>query len=315
MVIIYQLLGDEKLSEVVEIIMTLAIGLAFVSCYLIWQRYRTSKKTFLVSFLIFFAINTFYLTITKIAAFLPGYDSLFSGVVYHLLAILPIASTMFFLKTISELKRFRKTSPLVWTSYAFLIAISAVFIVKFFIEDNEFIHSIFVYSFIFFQIFITALLLAPQQTISSSQRKAQVMLSIYYISVLVLYLAATILVDLMLINKLSLDFIYAASKIITCAAPVLFLDQFLRLWNGNNLAAAPASLLNKANLHKYSISKREQDVINLICQGKSNKEIAEDLFISVSTVKDHVHHIFKKTNAENRVQLTIIFRSPSPETH
>ena len=45
------------------------------------------------------------------------------------------------------------------------------------------------------------------------------------------------------------------------------------------------------------------EVINLICQGKSNKEIANQLFISVDTVKDHNYKIFQKTGVKNRTQL------------
>jgi DNA-binding CsgD family transcriptional regulator len=54
---------------------------------------------------------------------------------------------------------------------------------------------------------------------------------------------------------------------------------------------------------KYNITKREMEVINLICLGKTNKEIADELFISVDTVKDHNYKIFQKTGVKNRTQL------------
>ena len=54
---------------------------------------------------------------------------------------------------------------------------------------------------------------------------------------------------------------------------------------------------------KYHITKREKEVINLICMGKTNKEIADQLFISVDTVKDHNYKIFQKTGVNNRTQL------------
>ncbi len=59
---------------------------------------------------------------------------------------------------------------------------------------------------------------------------------------------------------------------------------------------------------KYKISKREQEIIQLICQGKSNREIEDELFISIQTVKDHVYNIFQKTGVKNRVQLSNLFR-------
>lgn len=54
---------------------------------------------------------------------------------------------------------------------------------------------------------------------------------------------------------------------------------------------------------KYEVSPRESDVVKEICNGLSNKEISEKLFISLQTVKDHTHHIYIKTNVRSRVQL------------
>jgi len=56
-------------------------------------------------------------------------------------------------------------------------------------------------------------------------------------------------------------------------------------------------------MSKYKITAREMEVIELICQGKTNKEIADQLFISVETVKDHNYKIFQKTGVKNRIQL------------
>ena len=54
---------------------------------------------------------------------------------------------------------------------------------------------------------------------------------------------------------------------------------------------------------KYDVSPREKDIIREICNGLSNKEISEKLFISLQTVKDHTHRIYIKTNLKSRVQL------------
>ena len=60
-------------------------------------------------------------------------------------------------------------------------------------------------------------------------------------------------------------------------------------------------------ISKYNISKREIEVIELICEGYSNKEIADKLFISVETVKDHNSRIYLKTQVQNRTQLAKLF--------
>jgi DNA-binding CsgD family transcriptional regulator len=54
---------------------------------------------------------------------------------------------------------------------------------------------------------------------------------------------------------------------------------------------------------KFEVSPRESDIVREICNGLSNKEISEVLFISLQTVKDHTHRIYIKTNVKSRVQL------------
>jgi DNA-binding CsgD family transcriptional regulator len=58
----------------------------------------------------------------------------------------------------------------------------------------------------------------------------------------------------------------------------------------------------------YEISKREAEIVLEICSGKSNKAIADKLFITLQTVKDHNHRIFTKTDVKSRVQLTNLVR-------
>lgn len=62
---------------------------------------------------------------------------------------------------------------------------------------------------------------------------------------------------------------------------------------------------------EFGISKREEEIIQQICQGKSNKEISENLFIALQTVKDHVYRIFLKTGVKNRIQLSNLIRKLS----
>lgn len=52
-----------------------------------------------------------------------------------------------------------------------------------------------------------------------------------------------------------------------------------------------------------SLSRQERNIQNLIAQGKSNKEIANELFISLSTVKTHITNIYGKLKVSNRQEL------------
>jgi len=64
----------------------------------------------------------------------------------------------------------------------------------------------------------------------------------------------------------------------------------------------------EAFVMRYGITRRERDVIELICRGKTNQEIAARLFISLQTVKDHNYVIFQKTGVRNRTELAGLFR-------
>ena len=52
---------------------------------------------------------------------------------------------------------------------------------------------------------------------------------------------------------------------------------------------------------KKDLTPREQDVLRLLIKGSTNKEIANDLFISEKTVKSHLNKIFKKLNVSRRL--------------
>ena len=55
-----------------------------------------------------------------------------------------------------------------------------------------------------------------------------------------------------------------------------------------------------------ALSDRERDILTLVGQGLSNVAIAERLFLSVPTVKEHVSAILLKLDVENRVQAAVI---------
>ncbi len=56
---------------------------------------------------------------------------------------------------------------------------------------------------------------------------------------------------------------------------------------------------------KTVLSAREREVVALVCQGFRNKEIAEKMFISEQTVKNHLHNIFDKLGVSDRLELAL----------
>ncbi len=59
----------------------------------------------------------------------------------------------------------------------------------------------------------------------------------------------------------------------------------------------------------FKISHRESEIISLVMQGYSHKQIGDKLFISNRTVKNHIYNIYQKTGAENKVQLLNLIRT------
>ena len=93
-------------------------------------------------------------------------------------------------------------------------------------------------------------------------------------------------------------------------------EKEIRQWYKQNLPEVKVGDIKKLSkftvppaieenqLKNYQITPRESDVAKLLAEGKSYREIAEDLFISLPTVKTHVTRIYEKLNVKNRHELT-----------
>lgn len=64
----------------------------------------------------------------------------------------------------------------------------------------------------------------------------------------------------------------------------------------------PPFTLNEQRLQELGITTRELEILELIAQGLSNREIAERLFVSENTVKTHSSRLFDKLSAKRRTQ-------------
>lgn len=62
-------------------------------------------------------------------------------------------------------------------------------------------------------------------------------------------------------------------------------------------------------LDRHGVTRRERQIVEKICLGKTNKQIAEELFISVQTVKDHTHRIYGKIGVGSRMQLVQVLNA------
>lgn len=90
---------------------------------------------------------------------------------------------------------------------------------------------------------------------------------------------------------------------------ILFLKSYLL----KNAVSIPSQghVQNKVltYLTSHDISRRETEIVEKICDGMTNQQIADVLFISLQTVKDHTHNIYKKLGVSNRVQMVNLIRN------
>jgi LuxR family maltose regulon positive regulatory protein len=88
--------------------------------------------------------------------------------------------------------------------------------------------------------------------------------------------------------------------------PLDYIDRLLFLMGAGGARPAqqvPTSAFSSLGLPLVdSLSERELEVLRLLAQGRSNREVASQLVIAVSTVKSHVNSIYSKLRVESRTQ-------------
>jgi DNA-binding NarL/FixJ family response regulator len=69
--------------------------------------------------------------------------------------------------------------------------------------------------------------------------------------------------------------------------------------------AAPGEVIGGKGRERSPLSAREREIVSLVAQGYKNKEMAEKMFISEQTVKNHLHNIFDKLGVSDRLELAL----------
>jgi DNA-binding CsgD family transcriptional regulator len=71
---------------------------------------------------------------------------------------------------------------------------------------------------------------------------------------------------------------------------------------------APLPVSSRGLYASLGISKREREVAECLAEGLTNQEIADRLYISLATVKDHNHNLFRKCGVRNRLELVNLLK-------
>ena len=96
--------------------------------------------------------------------------------------------------------------------------------------------------------------------------------------------------------------------IIIIGAVFIFLGVVLSKMFQRSPSSPNTEAINEQAIKSSGLSKREYEILELMAQGLSNKQIGEQLYISESTVKTHVSNVLSKLNSSRRTQAVQIAR-------
>lgn len=68
------------------------------------------------------------------------------------------------------------------------------------------------------------------------------------------------------------------------------------------VASTPSDAISEENLKALNLNDREYEILQLIAQGRSNKEIAGELFLAIPTIKTHISNLYSKMEVRSRTQ-------------
>ncbi len=121
------------------------------------------------------------------------------------------------------------------------------------------------------------------------------------------------IVSLCLIPTIALSYFFPLAKdlsypVYSMAFSIIMLVFFYNRFDVDAKKLLSAPVLDMKALEKYNITDREFEVVQQICDGLTNKEIASKLCISVNTVNNHVANIFDKMGVRSRIDLLKILK-------
>jgi DNA-binding CsgD family transcriptional regulator len=97
--------------------------------------------------------------------------------------------------------------------------------------------------------------------------------------------------------------IWLALKLSKPKIKTIVVEKEVYISNNENLPDRQAGfVLNESLVAKLELSARELEILGLMAAGNSNQEIADRIFVSLSTVKTHNQNLFEKLDVKRRTQ-------------
>lgn len=291
-------------------IWSLLLGIWTLSyIYHVYKRYREKLLKRLFLFILFMNLSVI---VFQVAAYLHLADSdtsmelLFNRFVFSMVlsSLMPVLAVYFLFRVVSELNAAdlpRCLTRIFYILFAAMICSVLIGMYLAFMRDwwwwlkiNDIVVDLLVWlAFLFSLVFYS---LIASNVKRSSNRKASLAFFYLYISFFVLWSLSVVLPEA--VRYYYLFFTYALFNFI----PLIWIPRYYLRYavagRGENGLSPTQSFIQT-----HGITRREVEIINLILAGNSNKEIADTLFISGSTVRNHIYRIYQKLNINSRLQL------------
>ena len=111
-----------------------------------------------------------------------------------------------------------------------------------------------------------------------------------------------IIVFLALLNLILSFILHSAPFIFIISISILIYHIFYKFYFSSPISKTEKTLTEDF-IKDFSITKREQEIIIALLAGKSNKELAETLFVSEKTIETHLANIYRKVGVKKRLEL------------
>ena len=111
------------------------------------------------------------------------------------------------------------------------------------------------------------------------------------------------LIIILSLANLALSFLlHSIPFVFIISVSILIYHIFYRFYFSSPIAKTERSL-SEDFIKDFSITKREQEIILALLDGKSNKELAETFFVTQKTIEAHLANIYRKIGVKNRLEL------------
>ncbi len=308
-----------KHIQILFLILNVLIGVGII--YYTYIQQKAYKKAllknlmlYIICFNVLILVNLSYKYLLS-NIFLDDFDKIpnyVTSILFLIIFFSEFGFVFYLIKTILNLVNKKMPITLSYVAVSWGLLFTALSITGIFLYNNnsniDFIftvHKLWVFSIIL--VVFTALTALFFMRKKANQKKKEAIKRFLILFSMAFFLFAISQIDFYYL-KIGITDYDPMILLIVNLTPFLWLQMSktkLSFWANTNSISLSTNL--SKTIDKYNISDREEEVIKLVIEGKSNKEIEEELYISFNTVKNHIYNIYKKIGVKSRTQLINFF--------